>query len=38
MTDSDVRDLVDRALLPLKAVNEELHAHAVDYVVGGETP
>lgn len=38
MTDSDVRDLVDRALLPLKAVNEELYAHAVDYVVGGETP
>lgn len=38
MTDSDVRDLVDRALLPLKAVNEELHAHAVGYVVDGETP
>jgi len=38
VTDSDVRDLVDRALLPLKAVNKELHAHAVDYVVGGETP
>ena len=38
MTDSDVRDLVDRALLPLKAVNEELHVHAVGYVVDGETP
>ena len=35
MTDPSVRDLVDRALLPLRAVDEALHARAVDYVVDG---
>ena len=35
MTDPSVRDLVDRALLPLRAVDGALHDRAVDYVVGG---
>ena len=35
MTDPSVRDLVDRALLPLRAVDEALHDRAVDYVVDG---
>ena len=38
MTDPSVRDLVDRALLPLRAVDEALHARAVDYVVDGAHP
>ena len=35
MTDPAVRRLVDRALLPLRAVDESLHVRAVDYVVDG---
>ena len=35
MTDPSVRDLVDRALLPLRAVDGALHDRAVDYVVDG---
>ena len=35
MTDPSVRDLVDRALLPLRAVDGALHTRAVDYVVDG---
>ena len=35
MTNTSVRDLVDRALLPLRAVDGALHDRAVDYVVGG---
>jgi len=38
MTNPSVRDLVDRALLPLKAVDGGLHARAVDYVVDGAHP
>ncbi len=38
MTNTSVRDLVDRALLPLRAVDEALHARAVDYVVDGAHP
>ena len=38
MTNPSVRDLVDRALLPLKAVDGALHARAVDYVVDGAHP
>ena len=38
MTDPSVRDLVDRALLPLRAVDGALHARAVDYVVDGAHP
>ena len=38
MTNPSVRDLVDRALLPLRAVDEALHARAVDYVVDGAHP
>ena len=38
MTDPSVRDLVDRALLPLRAVDEALHDRAVDYVVDGAHP
>jgi len=35
MTNTSVRDLVDRALLPLRAVDGALHDRAVDYVVDG---
>ena len=35
MTDPSVRDLVDRALLPLRAVDGALHTRAVGYVVDG---
>ena len=38
MTDPSVRDLVDRALLPLRAVDGALHDRAVDYVVDGAHP
>ena len=38
MTNPSVRDLVDRALLPLRAVDEALHDRAVDYVVDGAHP
>ena len=38
MTNPSVRDLVDLALLPLKAVDGGLHARAVDYVVDGAHP
>ena len=38
MTDPSVRDLVDRALLPLRAVDGALHTRAVDYVVDGAHP
>ena len=37
-TDPSVRDLVGRALLPLKAVEEGLHEWAVGYVVDGAHP
>jgi len=33
MTDPAVRRLVDRALLPLRAVDESLHVRAVDYAL-----
>ena len=35
MTNTSVRDLVDRALLPLRAVDGALHTRAVGYVVDG---
>ena len=38
MTNTSVRDLVDRALLPLRAVDGALHDRAVDYVVDGAHP
>ena len=38
MTNPSVRDLVDRALLPLRAVDGALHDRAVDYVVDGVHP
>ena len=38
MTNTSVRDLVDRALLPLRAVDGALHDRAVDYVVDGVHP
>ena len=38
MTNTSVRDLVGRALLPLKAVEEGLHEWAVGYVVDGAHP
>ena len=38
MTNPSVRDLVDRALLPLRAVDGALHDRAVDYVVDGAHP
>ena len=38
MTNPSVRDLVDRALLPLRAVDGALHVRAVDYVVDGAHP
>ena len=33
MTDSVTRELVERALLPLRVVGDDLHASAVDYVL-----
>ena len=38
MTNTSVRDLVNRALLPLRAVDGALHDRAVDYVVDGAHP
>ena len=38
MTNPSVRDLVDRALLPLRAVDGALHDRAVNYVVDGVHP
>ena len=38
MTNTSVRDLVDRALLPLRAVDGALHDRAIDYVVDGVHP